>query len=193
MTSGPAAMFVKRDSAKRATGTSRTASRFRGVTHHSRTNVRWTGPRYESHVWSEGRQVYLGGYTLEVQAATAYDLAAVKFRGSDAQTNFELGQYTWELEDESTTREAVVAALRGQSKAMNSVVHDPGVDLADWELEISAAVHADKRHLGVFADERAAARAVDRALVSRLGLEAATSFPLVEYVDLLDEQAVAQG
>ncbi|KAL6784558.1 hypothetical protein ACKKBF_B02280 [Auxenochlorella protothecoides x Auxenochlorella symbiontica] len=182
---GTESFLGKRDSSgRRSSGIRRTASRYRGVTHHSRTN------RYEAHVWSEGKQVYLGGYGLEVQAATAYDLAACKFRGQDAQTNFDIFRYSAELEDHTASQEEVVQHLRAQSKAMNCVAKDTNLTMEEWELEISATVHPDKEHLGVFADERAAARAVDRSCIQRLGLGATTSFPLVDYLDMLDGEHI---
>lgn len=41
----------------------RSTSRFRGVTHHCRTG------RWESHIWEASKQIYLGGFDSEEQAA----------------------------------------------------------------------------------------------------------------------------
>ncbi len=41
----------------------RTTSRYRGVTHHCRTR------RWESHIWENSKQLYLGGFDSEHQAA----------------------------------------------------------------------------------------------------------------------------
>ncbi|CAK0755336.1 hypothetical protein CVIRNUC_002367 [Coccomyxa viridis] len=89
----------------------RSTSRFRGVTHHCRTG------RFEAHIWQEGKQIYLGGFDAEEQAALAYDLAALKFRGLDAQTNYDKSTYEQEmLQFNEVTKEEVVQTLRRQSK-----------------------------------------------------------------------------
>ena len=66
--------------------------------HHCKTgHICCRTGRYEAHIWQEGKQVYLGGFDAEEQAALAYDLAALKFRGIDAQTNYEKSTYEQEM------------------------------------------------------------------------------------------------
>ena len=42
-------------------------------------------------------QIYLGGFDNEEQAALAYDIAAIKFRAHDANTNYNISNYQQEL------------------------------------------------------------------------------------------------
>jgi hypothetical protein len=53
--------------------------------------------RWEAHIWQDGKQIYLGGFDEEEQAALAYDLAALKFRGPEAHINFDISNYKKEL------------------------------------------------------------------------------------------------
>lgn len=62
--------------------------------------------RYEASLWLNRKQVYLGGYDSEEEAAKAYDLAALLFKGEASPTNFPLKAYEKELSD-----------LKGEPKA----------------------------------------------------------------------------
>ena len=65
-----------------------TSSRYRGVTQHRRTG------RWEAYISDNGRQVYLGGFDTEERAGRAYDIVALKCRGSRAEINFTVEDYT---------------------------------------------------------------------------------------------------
>jgi hypothetical protein len=47
----------------------------------------------QAHIWDNKKQVYLGGFDNEVQAAKAHDIMAVKCRGVKTIVNFKLGVY----------------------------------------------------------------------------------------------------
>ncbi|KAK9810015.1 hypothetical protein WJX72_003347 [[Myrmecia] bisecta] len=164
----------------------RRTSRFRGVTHHCRTG------RWEAHIWEEGKQIYLGGFDAEEQAALAYDVAAIKFRTRDANTNYDISNYEQELAHfNEVTKEEVVLSLRRQSKGFQKTSsqfrgvthHQKG----KWEARIGQMVGKKYKYLGLFHTEVEAARAYDRESVLRKGINAITNFDLAEYLDLLDE------
>ncbi|XP_062081971.1 ethylene-responsive transcription factor RAP2-7-like [Humulus lupulus] len=86
------------------------SSQYRGVTFYRRTG------RWESHIWDCGKQVYLGGFDTAHAAARAYDRAAIKFRGVDADINFNLSDYDEDLKQmKNLTKEEFVHILRRQS------------------------------------------------------------------------------
>ena len=89
----------------------RATSKYCGVTHHCRTG------RWEAHIWEDGKQMYLGGFDGEEQAALAYDIATVKCRGENALTNFAGENYVRELEQfKHIDKTELVLSLRRQSK-----------------------------------------------------------------------------
>ncbi|ANM70023.1 target of early activation tagged (EAT) 2 [Arabidopsis thaliana] len=90
------------------------SSQYRGVTFYRRTG------RWESHIWDCGKQVYLGGFDTAHAAARAYDRAAVKFRGLEADINFVIGDYEEDLKQMANlSKEEVVQVLRRQSSGFS--------------------------------------------------------------------------
>ncbi|OIW03080.1 hypothetical protein TanjilG_19360 [Lupinus angustifolius] len=84
---------------RKSTGFRRGASPYRGVTKHSK-NGKWQAKigRVDGH-----KDLYLGTYSTEEEAAEAYDIAAIKFRGPNAVTNFDINRYDVKSIVESNT------------------------------------------------------------------------------------------
>uniref|UniRef100_A0ACD5YI10 Uncharacterized protein n=1 Tax=Avena sativa TaxID=4498 RepID=A0ACD5YI10_AVESA len=136
------------------------SSIYRGVTRH-----RWTG-RFEAHLWDKncftsvqnkkkGRQ---GAYDTEDAAARAYDLAALKYWGSETILNFSVEDYAKEMpEMEAVSREEYLAALRRRSSGFSRGVskyrgvarhHHNG----RWEARIGRVLGNKYLYLGTFGE-----------------------------------------
>ena len=57
--------------------------------------------RWEASLWLAGKQMYLGGFVAEEDAARAYDLAALACKGLTVPTNFAASQYGQSLAEVS--------------------------------------------------------------------------------------------
>ncbi|KAF2319929.1 hypothetical protein GH714_020613 [Hevea brasiliensis] len=135
---------------RRRRGPRSRSSQYRGVTFYRRTG------RWESHIWDAGKQVYLGGFDTAHAAARTYDRAAIKFRGVEADINFNLSDYEEELKQmKNLTKEEFVHILRRQSTGFSRGILS-----------------------GLFDSEVEAARAYDRAVICN-GRDAVTNFDLL--------------
>ncbi|KAJ0753986.1 putative transcription factor AP2-EREBP family [Helianthus annuus] len=84
---------------RRSSGFSRGASIYRGVTRHHQHG------RWQARIGrvAGNKDLYLGTFSTQEDAAEAYDVAAIKFRGTNAVTNFDMTRYNVEKIIESNT------------------------------------------------------------------------------------------
>ncbi|CAI7765375.1 unnamed protein product, partial [Closterium sp. NIES-54] len=72
--------------------------------------------RWEASLWTNKKQLYLGGYDAEEKAARAYDIAALACKGAEAVTNFPRESYADSIgEYLGISCEALIAKLRRES------------------------------------------------------------------------------
>ncbi|KAJ3669006.1 hypothetical protein LUZ60_010956 [Juncus effusus] len=166
------------------------SSIYRGVTKH-----RVTG-KYEAHLWDKdcwnpqqtkkGRQ---GAYDSEKNAAQTYDLAALKYWGSETMINFPFDTYREEYERmQSMTREEYLASLRRRSSGFaRGVSKYRGVARhhhnGRWEARIGRVFGSKYLYLGTFDTQEEAAQAYDLAAIEFRGQNAITNFELSCYIE----------
>ncbi|XP_051123930.1 ethylene-responsive transcription factor WRI1-like [Andrographis paniculata] len=173
------------------------SSTFRGVTRH-----RWTG-RFEAHLWDKtiwnsttnkkGKQVYLGAYEKEEDAARTYDLAAIKYWGPGAVLNFPIETHAKDIEEmQKLSKEEYLASLRRRSSGFSRGAsqyrgvarhHHNG----RWEARIGRVAGNKYLYLGTYATQEEAAAAYDLAAIKHRGPNAVTNFHISNYVDKLKE------
>ncbi|KAL4375960.1 hypothetical protein GQ457_02G015840 [Hibiscus cannabinus] len=193
--SNKAIVSVESDSSGKIVDTfGQRTSVYRGVTRH-----RWTG-RYEAHLWDnscrregQARKGRQGGYDKEEKAARAFDLAALKYWGPTATTNFPISNYSKELEMmKHTTKQEFIASLRRKSSGFSRGAsiyrgvtrhHRQG----RWQARIGRVAGNKDLYLGTFATQEEAAEAYDIAAIKFRGVNAVTNFEMNRY----DVKAIA--
>ncbi|XP_074328228.1 AP2-like ethylene-responsive transcription factor PLT2 [Apium graveolens] len=74
---------------RKSSGFCRGASIYRGVTRHHQHGM-WQARMRRV---TGNKDLYLGTFSTQEEAAQAYDISAIKFRGLNAVTNFEINRY----------------------------------------------------------------------------------------------------
>ncbi|KAE8673118.1 AP2-like ethylene-responsive transcription factor BBM1 [Hibiscus syriacus] len=99
---------------RKSSGFSRGASIYRGVTRHHQHG------RWQARIGrvAGNKDLYLGTFGTQEEAAEAYDIAAIKFRGLNAVTNFDMSRY-----DVKSILESSTLPIGGNAKRLKDVEH----------------------------------------------------------------------
>ncbi|KAF5733665.1 putative Integrase-type DNA-binding superfamily protein [Tripterygium wilfordii] len=176
---------------------SKRSSIYRGVTRH-----RWTG-RFEAHLWDksswnniQNKKGKQGAYDNEEAAVRTYDLAALKYWGPDTTLNFQIDNYTEEIEEmQKVSKEEYLASLRRRSSGFSRGVskyrgvarhHHNG----RWEARIGRVLGNKYLYLGTYDTQEEAAAAYDMAALEYRGANAVTNFDINKYIEKLKEKGI---
>uniref|UniRef100_A0A803MRI7 AP2/ERF domain-containing protein n=1 Tax=Chenopodium quinoa TaxID=63459 RepID=A0A803MRI7_CHEQI len=106
---------------RKSSGFSRGASMYRGVTRHHQHG------RWQARIGrvAGNKDLYLGTFSTQEEAAEAYDVAAIKFRGTNAVTNFDISRYHVEKIMSSNTLLAGEQARRNKLELIKAFEESP--------------------------------------------------------------------
>ncbi|XP_043711707.1 AP2-like ethylene-responsive transcription factor ANT isoform X2 [Telopea speciosissima] len=119
---------------RKSSGFSRGASMYRGVTRHHQHG------RWQARIGrvAGNKDLYLGTFSTQEEAAEAYDIAAIKFRGVNAVTNFDITRYDVERIIASNTLLAGELAKRSRDTESSVIVdHSASAQNSNAEAGVS--------------------------------------------------------
>ncbi|KAJ7952717.1 AP2-like ethylene-responsive transcription factor ANT [Quillaja saponaria] len=135
---------------RKSSGFSRGASIYRGVTRHHQHG------RWQARIGrvAGNKDLYLGTFSTQEEAAEAYDVAAIKFRGINAVTNFVITRYDVERimasnsllagelarknKDMGSRKEATNPNISSQSNTQETILSQNNSEAqADWKMVLS--------------------------------------------------------
>ncbi|OWM87012.1 hypothetical protein CDL15_Pgr016049 [Punica granatum] len=117
---------------RKSSGFSRGASIYRGVTRHHQHG------RWQARIGrvAGNKDLYLGTFSTQEEAAEAYDIAAIKFRGPNAVTNFDMSRYDVKS---IMNRNLPIGGMSGKSKNGSDTTSDSRSGSRSDELDPSSA------------------------------------------------------
>ncbi|XP_062188744.1 AP2-like ethylene-responsive transcription factor CRL5 [Phragmites australis] len=137
---------------RKSSGFSRGASMYRGVTRHHQHG------RWQARIGrvSGNKDLYLGTFSTQEEAAEAYDIAAIKFRGLNAVTNFDITRYDVDKIMASNTLLPGELARRKKDDEVTAITNDSsaaalvqaGSNAATETWKIAAALSAAPSRAG---------------------------------------------
>ncbi|WOL19735.1 hypothetical protein Cni_G28537 [Canna indica] len=124
---------------RKSSGFSRGASIYRGVTRHHQHG------RWQARIGrvAGNKDLYLGTFSTQEEAAEAYDIAAIKFRGLNAVTNFDMSRYDV---NSIVNSNLPIGSLSAKSSSAKAAESPPPLTSSSTETTLSTNIKHQIEH-----------------------------------------------